>query len=83
MDKVAIKSLEILIAIHFSEYSDEIRTLYNGNESFVELISDFIFCEKEIEKLISLNKNNDIEIFKNVLAELKEEIMKYIIRTKA
>lgn len=79
MDKVAIKSLEILIATHFSEYSDEIRTLYNGNESFVELINDFIFCEKEIEKLISLNRNNDIEIFMDVLAKLKEEVIKYIV----
>lgn len=82
MDKEIKKSLEILIATHFPEYSDEIRTHYNGNECFIELISDFIFCEKEIEKLKNLNKNNDIEIFKVALADLKKEIMEYIIRTK-
>jgi uncharacterized protein YdcH (DUF465 family) len=82
MDKEVKKDLEILIAKHFPEYSDEIRTLYNGNERFVELINDFIFCEQEIKKLINLNKNNDIQVFKDALADLKEEIMEYMIRTK-
>jgi hypothetical protein len=82
MDKEVKKDLEILIATHFPEYSDEICTYCNGNERFIELISDFIFCEQEIEKLINLNKNNDIEIFKDALADLKEEIMEYMIRTK-
>ncbi len=46
MDKELKKSLEILIPIHFPEYSDEIRTHYNGNGNgcFVDLINDFIFC---------------------------------------
>ncbi len=83
MDKKVKRSLEILIATHFSEYSDEIRTHYDGNEHFVELINDFIFCEQEIKKLKILNRKKDMEIFKDALADLKEEIMQYIIPKKA
>ena len=67
-----------LLKTYFPEYMEEIQAIFDKNENFTELVSDYLFCKKELKRLSNSNKYKKALEYKETLEDLEKELLKYL-----
>jgi len=65
----------------FPQHRNNIITLYNESQSFMEVCEDYVLCLKSIQKLESdnnINKVKEINDLRSAIVDLEEELLSRI-----
>ena len=81
MDNQKTISPKEQIITHFPDYKAEIKSLY-FNESFKELVNDFLFCERKLKRFQGLTKVKLANQYAVTLLELRNELLGYLKKQK-
>ncbi len=59
----------------FSLSAKKIKKLLKEDDNFKEIVEDYVFCKKELEKLSSKKSKDLIIKYSETLEDLKEELL--------
>ncbi len=59
----------------FSSSVKKIKKLLKEDDNFKEIVEDYVFCKKELEKLSSKKSKDLIIKYSETLEDLKEELL--------
>ena len=78
MDDEVIISPKKLVIAHFPDYEIRINILFEEDESFGELVNDFLYCERELKRLSEKRRLSLANQYQATLNELKIELLEYL-----
>ena len=73
--------LKQIIAV-YPEYEEEIIEIFHKDESFQELVNDFLFCERKLKRLQGSTKTKLASQYAVTLRELRDELLGYLKKQK-